>query len=130
MVCTVAQLVRALDCIEECGGSNPSGASNQKQTLMTKTWKIGESCQGGIITVEIKGKIVSIIGKEWDFSTGSRRSSDQRNAKEFTRSTIDSTEANAYYKIYDFLVDLSTSYYADEVIKWVATKIRINQTMW
>lgn len=96
----------------------------------TKTWKIGEYCQGGIITVEINGKIVSIIGKEWDFSKGSRRSSDQSNAKEFTRSTIDSTEANAYNKIYDFLSDLTTSYYAEEVIEWMATKIRINQSIW
>jgi hypothetical protein len=93
--------------------------------MATKTWKIGECCKGGIITVEIKGKIVNIIGKEWDESAGS-----SRNAKEFTRSTIDSTEANAYYKIYDFLIDLTTSYYTDEVIKWMASKIKINQTMW
>ena len=97
---------------------------------MTKTWKIGEYCKGGIITVEIKGKTIAIIGKEWDYNAGSRRSSDQSKAEEFQRTTVDSTEANAYYKVYDCLVDLTTSYYAEEVIKWMASKVKINQTMW
>jgi hypothetical protein len=33
--------------------------------MYTKTWKIGEVCQGGIITVEIKNSAISVIGKEW-----------------------------------------------------------------
>ena len=36
--------------------------------MATKTWKLGEICKGGIITVETKGNIVTIIGKEWDYS--------------------------------------------------------------
>jgi hypothetical protein len=32
--------------------------------MYTKTWKIGEVCQGGIITVEIKNSAISVIG-EW-----------------------------------------------------------------
>lgn len=95
----------------------------------TKTWKIGERCQGGIITVEINGNIIHIIGKEWDFSKGSKRSSDQSNAKEFTRKSIDSTEANAYYNVFDFLEELSTSYHADEFIKWITSKIKIRQSV-
>jgi hypothetical protein len=35
--------------------------------MYTKTWKIGEVCQGGIITVEIKNSAISVIGKEWIF---------------------------------------------------------------
>ena len=89
----------------------------------TKTWKIGEYAQGGVITVEINGKIISVIGKEWDFSTGSRRSSDQSNAKEFTRGIADATDENGYHKIIDFLCDLSTSYYADKIMKWIKTKV-------
>lgn len=94
-----------------------------------KTWKLGEVCQGGIITVEINGSFITIIGKEWDYSKGSRRSSDQSNAKEFTRRTIYSTGPNAYNNIYDFLIDLTTSYFTEEVIKWMVSKIKINQNM-
>jgi len=91
--------------------------------MKTKTWKIGEVCQGGIITVEIHGKVISIIGKEWDFSKGSRRSSNQSGAKEFTRGTIASTDSNAEYKIENFLTDLATPYWADVILKWIKSKI-------
>jgi hypothetical protein len=91
----------------------------------TKTWKLGEVAQGGVITVEINGKVITIIGKEWDFSTGSRRSSNQTNAKEFTRGSVLSNEQDAERKLYMFLSDLSTSYWADEIIKWVKTKVKI-----
>jgi hypothetical protein len=98
----------------------------------TKTWKLGEVAQGGVITAEIigtslipNGKIITIIGKEWDFSTGSRRSSNQTNAKEFTRGSVLANEQDAERKLYMFLSDLSTSYWADEIIKWVKTKVKI-----
>jgi len=90
----------------------------------TKTWKIGEYCQGGIITVEITGKVIVVIGKEWDFSKGSRRSSDQSNAKEFTRGAVLSTDSDCERKLSDFLCDLSTSYYSDTVIKWIKSKVK------
>ena len=88
----------------------------------TKTWKIGEYCRGGIITVEIKGKVISVIGKDWDHSKGTRRSSDQSNAKEWTRGTILSNEPEAEWKLERFINDLTTSYYTDEVIKWIKSK--------
>jgi len=91
--------------------------------MKTKTWKIGEVCQGGIITVEIHGKVISVIGKEWDFSKGTRRSSDQSGAKEFTRGTILSNDNNVEHKLESFISDLSTSYWAGEIIKWIKSKI-------
>lgn len=94
----------------------------------TKTWKIGEYCKGGIITVEITGKVIVVIGKEWDFSKGSRRGSDQSNAKEFTRGTIAATDYDAFRKLNDFLCDLTTSYYAEQVIKWIETKVKITKS--
>jgi len=94
----------------------------------TKTWKIGEYCKGGVITVEITGKVVHIIGKEWDYSAGDRKSSNQSNAKEWTRLTLmlysPCLSADAYDKCNDFLNDLTTSYYADEIIKWIKTKFQ------
>ena len=89
----------------------------------TKTWKIGEYCKGGIITVEIQGKIITVIGKEWDFSTGSRKSSNQSNAKEWTRGTAVATDREVERKLSDFLCDLTTSYYADQIIQWIKTKV-------
>ena len=93
-----------------------------------KTFKIGEVCQGGIITVEIKGKVITIIGKEWDFSQGSRKSSNQSNAKEFTRGTILSTDANSERQIEEFVTELSTSYWADQILKWIKTKVELSRS--
>jgi hypothetical protein len=94
--------------------------------MATKTWKIGEYCKGGIITVQTKGNKVAIIGKEWDMSQGTRRSSNQKNAKEWTRLEIESTNRNAYREAFNFLHDLTTSYYADQVLDWIKEKVDDN----
>ena len=93
--------------------------------MKTKTFKIGEYCKGGIITAEVQGKVITLIGKDWDFSAGSRKSSNQSNAKEFTRATGLSTELDIRRKMRQFLEDLSTPYYADQVIKWVESKVEL-----
>lgn len=95
----------------------------------TKTFKIGEYCQGGIITVEINGKKIDVIGKEWDHSAGSRRSSDQSNAQEFRRNTFDADDSQVQRKLADVLCDLTTSYYADTVTKWIETKVTLNKSL-
>lgn len=91
----------------------------------TKTWKIGEYAKGGVITVEITGKVIAIIGKDWDTSTGYRKSSNQSNAKEFTRGTVTADDSQAYRKMYFFLTDLTTSYYADSILKWIESKVKL-----
>jgi len=100
----------------------------------TKTWKIGEYCKGGIITVEINGKQIDVIGKEWDFSAGSKKSSNQSKAKEFTRLTINLVStflsADASNKCEWFLGDLTTSYYADEIMTWIKTKLKFEKNAW
>lgn len=93
----------------------------------TKTWKLGEVCQGGIISVEINGNVINIIGKEWDTSAGYNKSSNQSNAKEFTRKTIVTIDTEAYNKCFMFISDLTTSYYADEIIKWIETKVKFER---
>ena len=35
--------------------------------MASKTWKLGEVCKGGVITVEATAKKVTVIAKEWDF---------------------------------------------------------------
>lgn len=93
--------------------------------MKTKTFKIGECAKGGIITVEVRNTKVSVIGKEWDFSTGSRRSSDQSNAKEFTRLTVEASEFGADRKLSEFLNDLTTSYYTDQIMKWIENAVQL-----
>jgi hypothetical protein len=94
----------------------------------TKTFKIGEYCKGGIITVEITGKVITIIGKNWDYSKGSNKGSDQSGAKEFTRGTVDTTDDNVYRKLYDFLSDLTTHYYSEQIIEWIMSKTELKKT--
>ena len=96
----------------------------------TKTWKLGEVAQGGIITVEITGKLVVVIGKEWDYSKGSNKGSDQSKAKEFTRGTTTADASNAYRVTLEFLQDLTTSYYADQIMEWIQTKVKFQQSVW
>jgi hypothetical protein len=97
-----------------------------RKTMATKIFKIGEVCKGGIITVNTTKDSVTIIGKEWDYSKGSRRSSDQSNAKEFTRIEIKADESMAKRMALEFLQDLTTSYYADHILKWIETKVKLS----
>ena len=95
----------------------------------TKTFKLGELSRGGVITVEITGKLIVVIGKEWDISKGFKRNSDQSNAKEFTRGSCMSYEDNARYKLFEYLSDLTTSGYADKIIDWIKTKVKLGNEM-
>lgn len=109
----------------------------------TKTWKIGEYCQGGIITAEVKKEnddshTITIIGKEWDFSAGSRRSSNQKNAKEFTRLEVKRPRSFSVLhefdqrpetrQLYQFLGELTTAYYAGQVMEWVSSVVSPKKT--
>tara|TARA_B100000767_G_C19733353_1_gene522774 strand:- start:1411 stop:1710 length:300 start_codon:yes stop_codon:yes gene_type:complete len=95
--------------------------------MATKTWKLGEVCRGGIITVETKKNKVTIIGKEWDYNMGSRRGSNQSNAKEFTRTEVDFDNDSSAREASDFLHDLTTSYHVDQIMKWVGSKVKVNR---
>lgn len=98
--------------------------------MATKTWKIGEQAQGGIISVETKGNKVTIIGKEWDTSTGYNKKSNQSNAKEFCRLEDDASINDAYGRLKEFLNDLSTSYWASEIMEWIETKVKFDRSFW
>ena len=86
----------------------------------THTWKIGEYCKGGIITVEIQGNTIHIIGKDWDTSAGYNKGSNQSNAKEFDRCTITADgSVDSHREVSNFLNDLTTHYYAEQVMEWI-----------
>ncbi len=98
--------------------------------MATKTFKIGEYCKGGVITIETTKTQVKVIAKEWDFSKGSNKGSDQSNAKEFNRLEVSLTDSGAERKIDDFLYDLTTSYYAGVVLEWINSKVTFKQNSW
>ena len=103
--------------------------------MATKTWKLGEICRGGIITVNVTKTQVVIIGKDWDTSAGWNKGSNQSNAKEWYRETIARPEDTMEYdwmsmrhpewktSALDALNYLTTGYYADEIVKWIESKI-------
>ena len=95
--------------------------------MASKTWKLGEYSKGGIITVETTTKVVKVIGKEWDMSKGTLRSSDQSGAKEFTRREYNIDSNYSAREIDDFLCDLTTSYYAGQIMDWIKTKVKFPQ---
>lgn len=97
--------------------------------MATKTFKIGEYCKGGIITAETTKTNVTIIGKDWDMGKGTRKSSDQTNAKEWTRLSVDINDSDSYRKLDMFLNDLTTSYYSDQILKWVYSKVNTPKPM-
>jgi len=97
--------------------------------MATKTWKLGEWAKGGVITVETKGNKITVIGKEWDYSKGSNKSSDQSGAKEFTRIEVNADNREADRELTMFLHDLTTSYYTDEIMKWIESNTKLNRRM-
>lgn len=96
----------------------------------TKTWRIGEYCKGGVLTVEISGKNIAIIAKDWDTSAGYSKGSNQSNAKEFDREVISAEDSNAERQIMNFLEDLTTHYYASEVRDWIKSKVTLQPKEW
>jgi|TARA_R110000803_G_scaffold87494_1_gene154209 hypothetical protein len=95
----------------------------------TKTWKIGEYAKGGVITVEVQGKVITVIGKDWDMSQGTRRGSNQSNAKEFTRIEVNVEQRDADRQLSMFLNDLTTSYYTDKLMEWIESKSELDKRM-
>lgn len=98
--------------------------------MATKTWKIGESAKGGVITVDAMKTKVIVIGKDWDMDAGTTRGSDQSNAKEFTRLSVNPADSGAEREVEDFLLDLTTSYYTDEIMKWIRSKTEFKPRLW
>ena len=84
--------------------------------MAKKTFKIGEYCKGGIISVEINKLKIDVIGKEWI------------SKKEWTRKTVLSTSNDAERELGLFLNDLTTSYYTDKVLDWIKTKTKFETT--
>lgn len=97
--------------------------------MSTKTWKLGENCKGGIITAIATKTQITIIGKEWDYSKGSNKGSDQSNAKEWTRIEVSTNDIDADRKLTMFILDLTTTYYTDQIMDWCVSKSDFTKRM-
>ena len=97
--------------------------------MATKTWKIGEYSRGGVITAEVSSTKITLISKLWDFSTGSRRSSSQTNAKELDRIEVDINDNNAQRKLTQWLNEDTTHYYSEQVMDWVRSKANLTKQL-
>jgi len=98
--------------------------------MATKTFKIGEYAVGGVITAIATQDKITIIGKNWDTSTGYKKSSNQTNAKEFDRLEVRTNDRDADRKLSNFLCRLTTAYYCDMVLAWVYSKTKITSEMY
>ena len=98
--------------------------------MASKTFKLGEYAKGGVITAEASKRNVTIIAKEWDFSAGSNRGSNQSNAKEWNRLEVYTSSNDAERQLDNFLCDLTTSYYAGQIMDWIKTKTTFTENDW
>lgn len=86
--------------------------------MATKSFKIGECAVGGIIKVTITGKVIQI--DSLDYFTKEKVCGEK---------TL-SNEADSFWKIKNYLNDLTTSYHADNILKYIESKVTLNLEPW
>jgi hypothetical protein len=82
--------------------------------MAKKQFKIGECAIGGIITVEIIGKVIEVKALDYFSKT------------EVSTGLATSDEYNAERKLDNYLNELTTSYYASKVLDWIKTKVKFD----
>lgn len=88
--------------------------------MAQKTFKIGEYAKGGIIKVETKKNIINI--RVIDMFSNKEISSKVKVINEYDH--INSTDIER--DLNNYLHDITTSYYASKVMKWLAEKTKLN----
>jgi hypothetical protein len=97
---------------------------------MEKTWNIGESCQGGIITaiIEPSTDILELQIKGWDYRKYKLKTEDQPDAPVLHSIRLSSEGKKGWAIAEEFLTDYTTPYYASQVLDWVASEgFRLNK---
>jgi hypothetical protein len=79
-----------------------------------KSFKIGEYAVGGIIQVELKGKLLSV------------KALDYYSKNEVVSGSILTDEYDAYWKTMNYLNELTSSYYADKIMEFIKSKTELN----
>ena len=95
--------------------------------MKTNTWRIGEYAKGGIITLETDDKTVDIICKQMLYNSGSKQ-----DGPELQRKTIDLKPEygpNPFIAVSDELNDLTSSYWAEQIMDWLQENSRFKKNM-
>ena len=83
--------------------------------MAKKQFKIGECAVGGIIAVEITGKVIQI------------KALDYYSKKEVSSGSAMSDDSHCAQKLDNYLNDLTTSYYAGKVLDWIKSKVELKK---
>ena len=97
--------------------------------MAIKHYKIGERCAGGVLSVSVQKSYVIVTQKEGDYSQGSRRSDckiDQ--CKELDHIRVGIGDNNAHQKMMNFLEEITHYGIADDIVKWIESKITFKPT--
>lgn len=79
--------------------------------MAKETFKIGERCVGGIIEVNITGKVIQVKALDWNTK------------KEVQKGTVLSTQPDAERQIDDFLTELTDYYFVQKIMRWVKDNV-------
>lgn len=86
--------------------------------MATKQFKIGERAVGGIIKVDVTGKIIQVKCLDWN------------SKKEVQSGTATTDDPDAYRKVDVFLNDVTSSYHADKIMEWLKSKASFKKESW
>ncbi|HLO91595.1 MAG TPA: hypothetical protein VK172_10570 [Lentimicrobium sp.] len=78
--------------------------------MASKSWKVGEWSDGGIIKVVVNGK-VTVQALDWFTKTPMKTK------------TVELDQPNTRKNIKDFLDRITTPYFTSKVLEWVDTKL-------
>jgi hypothetical protein len=79
----------------------------------TKSFKIGECAIGDIIRVDIQGKLIQVKALDWNTK------------KEVSSGSAMSDDDDCSRKIEDYLMDLTTCYFAGKIMEWIKSKLNV-----
>jgi len=83
--------------------------------MATKTFNIGEYAIGGRIKVTIQGKVIKIEALDWItrevVSTGTTLAGLHNTSEQLT----------------NYLYDLTSSYYAEQIMDWIGDRVDLNK---
>lgn len=85
--------------------------------MASKTFKIGEYAKGGIINVQITGKVIQI------------NVIDMFTKNSISTGTASTDDRDVERKLDNFLIDITTSYYTGKIMEWIKSKTNLKM-MW
>lgn len=97
---------------------------------MNKLFKIGESCQGGVLEAQINGNRITVIAREWQYGKYKRGQVTANNSPEFDRITVYANQPNSRQRLFMWLTEKTTSFYADQVLDFLSANSELKATFW